>query len=191
MPRDIGGHRLLLASLAVIALAVAVGGFLLGTRARAAADPPPAAAARTSHPAVTGTPGPTATATPARSLGPADLGPRAWNALTGGECLRSFASPWRPAYEVVVCRTAHAAQLTRTVVLPEGAYPTRSALTARLGGTCQAAVSRSSASRYRDLRVTSSYPTAARWAEGDRTAYCFVFRAGGGTLTGGVATKGG
>jgi hypothetical protein len=188
-----GQRRILLASAAVMAVALAGGGFLLGARMHAAAEPRPAASAvaapvaAASAAAPSAAPSPTAT----RRLGPADHGVRAWNALTGGECLRAFGSPWRARYDVVACRTAHAAQLLRTVTLPEGHLPSRAALKARLGGTCQAAVSLAAASRYRDVRVSTSYPTAAGWAAGDRTAYCFVARAGSGTLTGSLAAKGG
>ena len=169
-------------ALAVLAVVVLLGAFLLGTRMRAAAAPVPVRSAPAAVQTQSSTPSPT------RALGPADLGPRRWNALTGGECLGTFDSPWRESYRVVVCRSAHAAQLTRRVDLTGAAYPGRTALGARLGSTCDNAVRRSAASRYRDLRVTSAYPTTAQWAAGDRAAFCFVLRAGGGTLTGDLAT---
>jgi hypothetical protein len=186
-----GQRRILLGSAAVMAAALTVGGFFLGARMRAAASPQPtpsavvAAVAAASATAPTPSSSPTAT----RRLGAADHWVRAWDGLTGGECLGTFRDPWRARYDVVACRTAHASQLLRTVTLPKGGYPSRAALKARLGGTCQAAVSLSAASRYHDVRVSVSYPTAARWRTGDRTAYCFVSRAGGGALTGSLAAK--
>jgi hypothetical protein len=81
--------------------------------------------------------------------------------------------------------------VTHVVQLSGSGYPGRTALRARLGSTCQEAVRLSAASRYRDLRVSSSYPTPARWATGDRTAYCFVSRPGAGALRGSLTASGG
>ena len=173
------------ASAVVLALGVLAGAFLGGTRMRAAAAAPASAPSAASAPALrpSATPAPTST----RALGPADPGLRRWDALTGGECIGTFSSPWRAGYRVVACRSPHAAQLTRRVTLQGDDYPRRATLRARLGSTCDSAVRLSAASRYRDLRVTSAYPTAAGWAAGDRAAFCFVYRTGGGALVGNLA----
>src|SRR4051794_2036106 len=97
-------------------------------RAAAAPQPP---ATRTTAPVRTPSTSPSLRPTPVTSLGPADHGVRAWDALTGGECLRAFPSAWRLRYDVVACRAPHAAQVTRTVALAGDAYPGRPALKAR------------------------------------------------------------
>ncbi|GAA1828404.1 hypothetical protein [Agromyces salentinus] len=127
---------------------------------------------------------------------PQPMGVHAWNTLFGGECVDPFTSAWDQEYTVVDCGVAHAAQLVYRGTLPgdEAApYPGESELATQIGTLCTAAgiVDVAAAGGIPDLQVQGSYPAdEAQWAEGERTYYCFVNRAGGEPLTGSLAGPG-
>lgn len=191
---------MIVASLAVIALAVLVGSFFVGSRlaaraaqgvgtrapARSSAAParPPT---RTSSPITSTTDSPTDSPTD----GPIAAGVHPWQALLGGECLQPYGSPWQPTYTVVACSVKHAGQMTRRVALKGDDYPGASALIATLSLTCSGddAVTLSSATRYTDLQTSFSYPTEAQWRSGDTAGYCFAARAKDASMTGSVAPR--
>jgi hypothetical protein len=192
MPRPqkilIGVAGALVAGLALVAL------FLLGMRigqnaptAGATADPSPTPSAT-----APGTPAPGTPAADAPA-GPLDPGEYSWDELLGGECLTFYESPWQDGYTVVDCAELHTGQLLSKSTLEDGAgtpYPAATELQSAIIEACSAAtvIDYSSAEAVDDIQLEASYPaTAEKWDAGDRTAYCFVSRAGRGDLTGSLA----
>lgn len=181
---------MIVASIAVIAVAVLVAAFFAGSRLAANGAVP--AVVRTSAPAArSAPPSRTPTPTPTPTAGPIEAGVHPWQALLGGECLDPYRSPWQTTYAVVACSVKHAGQLTRRVRLKGDDYPGAPALIATLSLSCSgsAAVTLSSAARYSDLRTAFSYPTEDQWRAGDTVGYCFTSRAAGAAMTGSVTPK--
>ncbi|WP_375401083.1 septum formation family protein [uncultured Amnibacterium sp.] len=194
-PRGAAERRLIVASLAVIAVSVLLAAFFVGSRLAARAADPAAvpAVVRTSAPATVAPPPSASPSTPAptSSVGPIAAGVHPWQALLGGECLDPYESPWQATYTVVACSGRHAGQLTRRVELEGVEYPGSAALIATLSLSCSGvdAVTLSSAARYSDLQTAFSYPTEDQWRSGDTTGYCFASRAKGAPMTGSVAPR--
>lgn len=185
---------MIVVSVAVIAAAVLVGSFFIGSRLAArgagpAVDRTSAPATRSAPPSPTSAPSSAPTSSPTAPVGPIVAGVHSWQALLGGECLDPYRSPWQATYTVVACAKKHAGQLTRRVPLKGDGYPGASALIATLSLSCSgsSAVTLSSAARYSDLRTAFSYPTEDQWRAGDTAGYCFASRAGGAAMTGSVA----
>ncbi len=177
-------------SVSIMAIAVLVGAFYVGTRmSRAAAAEPARSTPATSAPA---TPAASASATPTSRPTPttqAAPGTRQWTLLAGGECIARFQSPWQPTFDVVACSADHDAQMTLRVELSGDAYPGTDDLVQRLSLACASAkaVDLAKAERYSDLTVSYAYPTQADWAAADRSAFCFAARSSGGAITGSIA----
>jgi hypothetical protein len=146
-------------------------------------------------PAATPTPSAEATPTP-EPTGPQPAGVHAWDTLFGGECLDGFTSPWAEEFTVVDCAAPHAAQLVYRGELAEDAtapFPGEAELGSRMNLLCTApgVIDVGAASGVNDLQVQGAFPvTEEQWAEGERTYYCFVNRAGGEPLTGSLQGPG-
>lgn len=143
------------------------------------------------------TPAPTAEPTPTpEPAGPQPAGVHAWDTLFGGECLDGFTSPWAEEFTVVDCAAPHAAQLVYRGELAEDAaapFPGEAELGSRMTTLCTApgVIDVGAASGVNDLQVQGAFPvTEEQWAEGERTYYCFVNRAGGEALTGSLQGPG-
>jgi hypothetical protein len=167
----------LLAVLALVAL------FFLGERLGSASANPSDSSSAAS----------TAVPTQAPSTGLASPGVHPYTALMGGECLKPFTSAWATNYTVVDCSAQHTAQLIFKGTLPDSSsasYPDGASFKSEITPLCSAptALNYTAAKAITDLQVSFSYPpTAADWASGDRTYYCFVSRSASGVLTGSLA----
>ncbi|WP_175345536.1 septum formation family protein, partial [Clavibacter tessellarius] len=179
----VGGAILLVLLLVVL--------FLLGQRLGSAASSD-AAPVATATAAAEETPTPSPTPTPTDPVqGPAAAGVRAWDALLGGECLEPYTTPWEEEFTVVDCGSEHHAQMVARVALPQtgDAFPGEDAVRDSADGLCIAdtVIDYRAARAYADVQYQSAYPiTQEEWTAGDRDAYCFVSRAGGGTFAGSI-----
>jgi hypothetical protein len=109
--------------------------------------------------------------------------------LSPGACLQTYDSKWADAYPVVDCSAPHIAQLLATGDLPQGpgaAFPGTDALDAQVTDLCSPHLDWHWVAIWgEDVFTDLRYPnTAARWATGDRTYYCFVFTYSRHELTG-------
>jgi hypothetical protein len=165
----------------LIAALILVGLFFLGQHL---------GSAEASAPKSTGTPGASATPTPAGTGGPVAPGVQQWTALQGGECIQPFSSAWAETFTVVACTADHDAQMVFKGTLPDSSetkYPTATEFQKEITPLCSAAtaINYAAAASVTDLQVSFSYPpTAGRWLAGDRTYYCFIDRVSGGNLPG-------
>ncbi|KDP91243.1 MULTISPECIES: septum formation family protein [Clavibacter] len=169
---------------AILLVLLLVGLFYLGQRLGSAAAPD-AAPVATATPEATPTPSPTPT-DPVQ--GPAAAGVQAWDALLGGECIDPYTTPWEEEFTVVDCGSEHHAQMVARVALPQtgDAFPGEEAVRDSADELCIAdtVIDYAAARGYSDVQYQSAYPISQEeWAAGDRDAYCFVSRAGGGTFT--------
>ncbi|MBF4621057.1 septum formation family protein [Clavibacter sp. VKM Ac-2542] len=169
---------------AILLVLLLVGLFYLGQRLGSAAAPD-AAPVATATAEATPTPSPTPT-DPVQ--GPAAAGVQAWDALLGGECIDPYATPWEEEFTVVDCGSEHHAQMVARVALPQtgDTFPGEEAVRDSADELCIAdtVIDYAAARAYSDVQYQSAYPISQdEWAAGDRDAYCFVSRAGGGTFT--------
>ncbi|WP_445444785.1 septum formation family protein [Clavibacter sp. km3a] len=172
---------------AILLVLLLVGLFYLGQRLTSSAAPD-AAPAATATAEASPTPSPTPT-DPVQ--GPAAAGPQAWDALLGGECIDPYTTPWEEEFTVVDCGSEHHAQMVARVALPQtgDAFPGEDVVRDSADELCIAdtVIDYGAARAYEDVQYQSAYPiTQDEWAAGDRDAYCFVSRAGGGTFTGSI-----
>ncbi|WP_434513104.1 septum formation family protein [Clavibacter nebraskensis] len=172
---------------AILLVLLLVGLFYLGQRL-ASGPAPDAAPVATATPEATPTPSPTPT-DPVQ--GPAAAGTQAWDALLGGECIDPYSTPWEEEFTVVDCGSEHHAQMVARVALPQtgDAFPGEEAVRDSADELCIAdtVIDYAAARAYSDVQYQSAYPiTQDEWTAGDRDAYCFVSRAGGGTFTGSI-----
>ncbi|OUE30226.1 hypothetical protein BFL35_11255 [Clavibacter michiganensis] len=188
-PRGPGGTRRtgLWVGGAILLVLLLVGLFYLGQRL-GSAGAPDAAPVATATPEATPTPSPTPT-DPVQ--GPAAAGVQAWDALLGGECIDPYTTPWEEEFTVVDCGSEHHAQMVARVALPQtgDAFPGEDAVRDSADELCIAdtVIDYAAARAYDDVQYQSAYPiTQDEWTAGDRDAYCFVSRAGGGTFTGSI-----
>jgi hypothetical protein len=177
-------------SVVVIAAGCVLILFLLGTRVSEGLYQLPATPAPIVT--VTATPTPTPDAA-AEATTPAAPGEHPWTDLAGGECVDPFTSPWADTFTVVDCAAPHAAQLVGKPVLstdPAAPYPGEAAISGGLNLACTApeVLDLDAAAGISDLVWQASYPVSdEQWAQGHRTASCFVSRSSGEPLTGSVA----
>ncbi|MWJ86527.1 large membrane associated protein, partial [Clavibacter michiganensis subsp. michiganensis] len=169
---------------AILLVLLLVGLFYLGQRLGSAAAPD-AAPVATATPEATPTPSPTPT-DPVQ--GPAAAGVQAWDALLGGECIDPYTTPWEEEFTVVDCGSEHHAQMVARVALPQtgDTFPGEEAVRDSADELCIAdtVIDYAAARGYSDVQYQSAYPISQdEWTAGDRDAYCFVSRAGGGTFT--------
>lgn len=171
----------------VVALVLA-GLYFLGTQLAGGGDETPAASPSPSaEPTPEAAPEPTA---------PQPAGVHAWDTLFGGECLEPFSGAWAEEFTVVDCAAPHAAQLVYRGLLADDAaapFPGEAELASRMNLLCTApgVIDVAAATGVNDLQVQGAYPvTEEQWAEGERTYYCFVNRAGGEPLTGSLQGSG-
>ncbi|RIJ60963.1 large membrane associated protein, partial [Clavibacter lycopersici] len=135
---------------------------------------------------------PTPSPTPTDPVqGPAAAGVQAWDALLGGECIEPYSTPWEEEFTVVDCGAEHHAQMVARVALPQTGdeFPGEDAVRDSADELCIAdtVIDYAAARAYDDVQYQSAYPISQdEWAAGDRDAYCFVSRAGGGTFTGSI-----
>ena len=190
-----GGGRppraLVLGAIALVAILVLVGLFFLGSRLPAllAGPAPTPSATKTPTPSATPTPTPTVVA----PVGPAAAGEQKWTALTGGECLDPYSTPWAETFTVVDCAAPHAAQMVFSAPVntdPAAGYPGEDAILKQIYLWCSApgVLDAAAAAGYSDLQVQGTYPVSEeQWADGERNYFCFVNRSSGEPLTGSVA----
>ncbi|MDO4100941.1 septum formation family protein [Clavibacter michiganensis] len=169
---------------AILLVLLLVGLFYLGQRLGSAAAPD-AAPVATATPEATPTPSPTPT-DPVQ--GPAAAGVQVWDALLGGECIDPYTTPWEEEFTVVDCGSEHHAQMVARVALPQtgDTFPGEEAVRDSADELCIAdtVIDYAAARGYSDVQYQSAYPISQdEWTAGDRDAYCFVSRAGGGTFT--------
>ena len=174
---------------AILLVLLLVGLFYLGQRLASSAAPD-AAPVATATAAAEETPTPSPTPTDPVQ-GPAAAGTQAWDALLGGECLEPYTTPWEEEFTVVDCGSEHHAQMVARVALPQtgDAFPGEDAVRDSADELCIAdtVIDYGAARAYEDVQYQSAYPiTQDEWTAGDRDAYCFVSRAGGGAFTGSV-----
>ncbi|WP_445443197.1 septum formation family protein [Clavibacter sp. km1a] len=170
---------------AILLVLLLVGLFYLGQRLGSAAAP---GADPVASPTAEATPTPSPTPTEPVQ-GPAAAGVQAWDALLGGECIDPYSTPWEEEFTVVDCGSEHHAQMVARVALPqtEDEFPGEDAVRDSADELCIAdtVIDYAAARAYDDVQYQSAYPiTQEEWTAGDRDAYCFVSRAGGGTFTG-------
>lgn len=171
----------------VVAVLAIVALFLIGQKIGASHVSAAPTTAPTSRPTSTTAPSTLA------DTGPVAPGVHAWDTLRGGECIQPFSSPWQVSFTTVDCTKDHAAQLLLKGTLPDAKgskYPSASAMQAEITPLCSAptVMNYSAAGAVTDAQLAMSYPaTEADWNKGDRTFYCFVTRASGGTLPGSLA----
>ncbi|MET1052112.1 MAG: hypothetical protein ABWX65_05670 [Mycetocola sp.] len=192
-----GGTRppraLVLGAIALVAVLVLGGLFFLGSRLPSllAAPAPTPSATASETPAQTATPTPTPTE--AAPAGPAAAGEQKWTALTGGECLDPYTTPWAETFTVVDCAAAHPAQMVFSAPVdadPAAAYPGEDAILSQIYLWCSApgVLDAAAAGQYSDLQVQGAYPVSEeQWADGERNYFCFVSRSSGEPLTGSLA----
>jgi hypothetical protein len=179
-------------AIALAAVLVLIGLFVLGTRLPALFAAAPVASPT---PTATPTPTPTPTVTP-KPTAAQRPGVHAWYTLGGGECLQPYSSPWASTFKVVNCATPHTAQLLYTGLLSTNIadpYPGASALASQMNVLCSAPgiVNLQAAQAYPDLQVQGTYPAdASQWASGQRSYYCFATRSSGQPITGSIAGPG-
>ncbi|NEN06437.1 hypothetical protein G3T36_11195 [Diaminobutyricibacter tongyongensis] len=113
------------------------------------------------------------------------------DSLKTGDCLQTFPSRWADGYPVVNCAAQHIAQVLSRGDLPEPAgapFPGTNALDARVSDLCTALGLLNwdwVAVWNEDVQVDIRYPnTAAQWASGARSYYCFVYTFSRHELTG-------
>jgi hypothetical protein len=111
--------------------------------------------------------------------------------LTTGDCLQTYPSLWADAYPVVNCAEPHIAQLLSRGTLPEPAgapFPGTDAVAAQATDLCTAPGLLNwdwVAVWNEDAQTDVRYPnTAAQWAAGSRSYYCFVYTFSRHELTG-------
>jgi hypothetical protein len=111
--------------------------------------------------------------------------------LKTGDCLQTYPSLWAAGYPVVDCAAPHIAQVLSRGGLPEPAgapFPGTKALAAEVTDFCTAPGLLNwdwVAVWNEDVQTDMRYPdTAALWASGDRSYYCFVFTFSRHELTG-------
>lgn len=109
--------------------------------------------------------------------------------LKPGACLQTYDSKWADAFPVVDCSAPHIAQLLATGALPQSAgaaFPGTDALDAQVTDLCSPHLDWHWVAIWgEDVFTDLRYPdTAAKWATGDRTYYCFVFTYSRHELTG-------
>lgn len=173
-------RTLLIVAAGLVALAVLVGIFVLGTRFPGLIPEQDAAPA----PATTVAP---VAAAPA--IGPVAEGEHEWSALLGTECLDPFPSAWEQKYTVVDCTTPHAAQLVYRGMFADESYapyPGIDALQARINLLCTTPTSLdyTAAGALDDIAVSASYAASAgEWDAGDRSFFCFLTRSSGEPIT--------
>lgn len=190
-----GGGRppraLVLGAIGLVAILVLVGLFFLGSRLPAllAGPAPTPTATKTPTPSATPTPTPTVVA----PVGPAAAGEQKWTALTGGECIDPYSTPWAETFTVVDCAAPHAAQMVFSAPVntdPAAGYPGEDAILKQIYLWCSApgVLDAGAAAGYSDLQVQGTYPVSEeQWADGERNYFCFVNRSSGEPLTGSVA----
>jgi hypothetical protein len=106
-----------------------------------------------------------------------------------GDCLQTYDSKWADAYPVVDCSAPHIAQLLATGELPEpagAAFPGKDALDTEVSDQCVRFLNWHWVAVWNeDVMTDLRYPdTAAQWATGARTYYCFVYTFSRHELTG-------
>jgi len=173
---------------AIVLVLLLIGLFFVGQRLVSPAEPDAAPVATATAAEETPTPSPTPT-DPVQ--GPAAAGVQAWDALLGGECLEPYTTPWEEEFTVVDCGSEHHAQMVARVALPQtgDTFPGEDAVRDSADELCIAdtVIDYGAARAYEDVQYQSAYPiTQDEWTAGDRDAYCFVSRAGGGTFTGSI-----
>lgn len=136
------------------------------------------------NPLPTPTPTPTPSAAASAPTQPVD-------ALTTGDCLQTYTSPWAEGYPVVDCAAPHIAQVisTGTLAQPSGApFPGAKTLDDQVTNLCSASNLLDwnwVAVWNEDVYVDVRYPnTNALWASGSRAYYCFVYTYSRHELTG-------
>jgi hypothetical protein len=170
----------------LIGVLVLIGLFFLGERLGVASAASPTGSS---------TAGAKSTPTSAGNGGPASPGVQLWSALQGGECIKPFSSAWAVTFTVVSCTADHDAQMVfkgRLSTTDDTGYPSTSELQTQLTALCSAptAINYKAAQSVTDLQVSFSYPpTAQSWISGNRTYYCFVDRASGGSLPGDLSAQ--
>ena len=103
------------------------------------------------------------------------------DSLKTGDCLQTYPSLWADGYPVVNCAAPHIAQLLSRGDLPEPAgapFPGTQALNTQVTDLCTAPSLLNwdwVAVWNEDVQTDMRYPnTAAQWASGARSYYCFV-----------------
>ena len=109
--------------------------------------------------------------------------------LTAGDCLQTYTSKTADAYPVIDCASPHIAQLLSKGDLPQSpdaAFPGKDALDAQVGDLCEQHLDWDWVAVWNeDVQVDLRYAdTAASWASGDRSYYCFVYTYSRHELTG-------
>lgn len=144
-------------------------------------------------------PGPTPLGLPARPTPtpqPAATVPsRPVGTLAAGDCLQTYASKEAAAYPVIDCASPHIAQVLSEGTLPQpagAAFPGKDALDAQVGGLCEQRLDWAWVGVWNeDVQVDLRYAdTAAHWASGDRSYYCFVYTYSRHELTGSAVASG-
>ena len=155
-------------------------------------------------PATASSPSPSQNASPQLNLAPTPLGlparptstpPAATvpfqpvGTLTAGDCLQTYPSKTADAYPVIDCASPHIAQLLSKGELPQSpdaAFPGKDALDAQVGDLCEQHLDWDWVAVWNeDVQVDLRYAdTAASWASGDRSYYCFVYTYSRHELTG-------
>lgn len=170
----------------LIGVLLLIGLFFLGEHLGAATAATPTASTTT---------GAKSTPTSAGSGGPAAPGVQQWSALQGGECIQPFSSAWAVTFTVVACTKDHDAEMVfkgRLSNADDTGYPSTTQFQTQLTALCSAptAINYKAAASITDLQVSFSYPPSAQnWISGNRTYYCFVDRASGGTLPGDLSVQ--
>lgn len=192
--RDGSGGRppraLLWGAVALVAVLLIGGLFFLGSRLPALLAGPAPAPTASETPTPSATPTPTPTTAPA---GPAAVGEQKWTALTGGECLDPYSTPWAETFTVVDCAAPHAAQMVFSAPVSTDAaapYPGEDVILKQISLWCSApgVLDAAAAGAYSDLQVQGTYPVSEeQWDAGERNYFCFVNRSGTEPLTGSVA----
>ncbi|MFO7690259.1 MAG: hypothetical protein R6W83_06855 [Cryobacterium sp.] len=179
---------LIWSSVVVGAVIVLVSLFFLGTQL--AGDSAPATLGTGAEPSAQ----PSTESAPAADVtarAPAGIQP--WTALSGGECLGAYDSPWQEEFSVVACAEPHTGQLVFRGDIagdPATVFPGEAALAAQIPVLCTATdlIDTAAAAALGDVQVQGSYPvTAAQWDAGQRQYYCFVSRSGGEPFTASLA----
>ena len=184
--------------LVLVAVTAAAAVVFAGVAAFALAPTPDHATANESSPS------PSQNAAPHLNLAPTPLGlpPRPTSTppaatvpfhpvgtLAAGACLQTYTSKTAEAYPVIDCASPHIAQLLSKGELPQSsdaAFPGKDALDTQVGDLCEHHLDWEWVAVWNeDVQVDLRYAdTAASWASGDRSYYCFVYTYSRHELTG-------
>lgn len=113
-----------------------------------------------------------------------------WDDLQGGECISGFEGSFAEEFTVVGCAAPHDAQVISAQLLStraEEPFPGLEEVAEVARDRCDVTdlIDYTLATEYDDLIVDYSYPASEeQWAQGQRSVYCFVLRASGGTIEG-------